>query len=326
MPATIRDISRKANVSAMTVSRVLNPGSNAYVAPETRERILTIARELDYTANHMARALVTGRTRLIALALPRIAGEHNAAIAATISRLAREDGYDIVLQEMNPKLPAGGSQPPVRQYDGALLVEDSAEAADSTEVVGDRHAPLIRIGPADGADITIDLYPAARTAVEHLVQGGRHRIACCMQAAVLEAGIDARLHAFAEVMEEAGRTPEYIAVESATRLAARRAFREYVLRADFPDAVFCESDEIALGIHRGAHIMGLIVPGDLFLTGCDDIEESEYHIPSISTIRWPVEEICRTAWQMLRRRIDDPSAPVEPMRFTAEFVARESSR
>jgi len=103
-----------------------------------------------------------------------------------------------------------------------------------------------------------------------------------------------------------------------TKANARRSLR--CSSGCAPTALGC------IGVQRGLLDLGLRVPEDAAIVGCDGIDETEFHQPALSTIALPQEEMCRLAWQFLRRRIEEPDAPRQAAILKPRLVVRESSR
>jgi LacI family transcriptional regulator len=92
-----------------------------------------------------------------------------------------------------------------------------------------------------------------------------------------------------------------------------------------PEAFFCHNDDIAMGVYRGLVDLGIKIPDDSALVGCDGIEDAEYLETPLSTIVQPIAEMCRHAFQLLERRISDPTSPIQEVHLYPDFVIRQSS-
>ena len=139
-----------------------------------------------------------------------------------------------------------------------------------------------------------------------------------------EMHLDPRLKAYMRLVRDRGIKPEFIYVQQG-RANVRRRISEYIKDNGCMDALFCHNDDYALGAYRGLCDLGIKVPDDVALTGCDGIEDTEYLEVPISTIVQPLNEIFTLAWQMLQDRINDPSLPIRSKTFTPHFAVRQSS-
>lgn len=330
MSVTVKDISRLANVSAMTVSRVLNPRPDFPVAARTQQRVLDAARELGYSPNPVARALVTGRTHLIALWVSQLSSSFYASVVYEIQQLIKVDGYEMLIRETRfaRENESDARRMNEMHVDGVLIYDSPTWVSAYLHSEVSASTPHISAGVAwEGSEqqVTIDLVPAARAAIEHLAGQGCRRIAFCTDAKSLTVPGETRHRIYNDFMRAQEQSPETIALSAETRQAARQEFPGYVRAHGCPDAIFCRNDEVAIGIHRGASDIGLSVPRDLALVGCDGIEEAAYHVPSLTTIRQPIEQACRAAWERLKARIDNPDVRLPPQRLEAAFAVGESS-
>jgi LacI family transcriptional regulator len=161
--------------------------------------------------------------------------------------------------------------------------------------------------------------------MKHLVSAGCRRIvSVCGFYGVTEG--DMRSTAYATVMEGAGLSAEYIVITNRhPREDCRAAVKEYIAEHGCPDAFFCRNDELALSTYKAVREMGFSVPGNVVISGCDGIQETEYVDTPISTIVQPVEEMCTQAWKLLQSRMDNPSLPGRQITLTAALVLREST-
>jgi LacI family transcriptional regulator len=156
----------------------------------------------------------------------------------------------------------------------------------------------------------------------HLIGSGRRRIAHVSN--VLTRGADARHDTYLDSMAEAGLKPEVIGGFE-DRASARKRIREYCLEFGMPDALFCHNDDVAMGVYRGLLDLGARVPDDVALVGCDGIEDGEYLEVPLTTIVQPIEEMCRIAFQLLERRIQDPASQLQQIDLYPQLVVRQSS-
>jgi LacI family transcriptional regulator len=137
--------------------------------------------------------------------------------------------------------------------------------------------------------------------------------------------MDPRVFAYCRAMKDAGRPFEIIAGNPESRSSSRDALKAYIAEHGHPDAIFCFNDEMAVGANRALREIGLRVPDDVLLVGCDGTEEGEYMNPSLSTVVQPIDRICSKAWEVIEKRLNAPDSPRQRVVVNAEFVLRESS-
>jgi LacI family transcriptional regulator len=331
MPTTIRDIARVANVSHTTVSRVLNGQGGSFISEATRQRVLSAVEEMNYRPNRAARALATGRTHTIALWINDLFHPYFAQVMHYAGQQIERQGYDIAIYKTRGRDANGVNHPEQNPahwpVDGVLALDDPGKVerflVESPEA---RRIPLVSMGvyACRGTDhVAVDLYPAAAEAMQHLAASGRRRIAYLTNSKGNEPG-EGRHDAYRDVMRETGREPEILFAQN-DRPTSRQAVKAYVAAHGAPDALFCMCDDMALGAYRGLLDLGLRVPDDVALVGCDGIEDTEYLEVPLSTIDMPLEQMCARAGRFLETRLADPGAPMQSDILKARFVPRESS-
>lgn len=310
MSPKLRDVAAHAGVSVRTVSNVVN--DFRYVAPATRARVQASIDALGYRPNMAARTLRRGRTGLLALVIPEIDSPYFAELAARTVRIAETRGLTVLIDQTD------GDPERERQLlhgrrsqlvDGVLFspwAVSPAELTTRTDTI-----PLVLLGEHDGTagtdHVAIDNVAAAREATEHLLRAGHRRIAALgVQAHISNATARQRLTGYRLALAEAGM-PTTPNLEVPVRRLHRADGHEAMLRLlelpDPPDAVFCFTDELALGALRAAADRGLAVPNDLALVGFDDIEDSRYSVPTLTTVSPDKERIAELALDCLAQQV-----------------------
>ncbi|MEV0096318.1 LacI family DNA-binding transcriptional regulator [Streptomyces sp. NPDC050738] len=333
----LKDVAERAGVSIKTVSNVVR--GEIKVADRTRERVLRAIAELDYQPNASARHLRTGRSGIIALAVPELVSPYFAELAAQVIAAAKKRGCTVLIEDTGGdpaeelRIACGLSDPLI---DGVLL---SPLRLDE-QVLGARkqRVPLVLLGeqsyeiPAD--HVLIDNAAAAREVTEHLLALGRRRLAVIGQPSGLaHATTVQRMHGFLAALHAAGvpHDPRLAPdTREFTRSAGAAAMRTLLALEDPPDAVFCFNDLLAAGALRSAYDQGVRVPQDLAVAGFDDVEESRYGTPSLTTIAPDKRGIAELAVDALMRRIEAGVAGTTPPHARHlvgyELVVRESTR
>lgn len=320
------------------------------IGEETRQRILSTARELGYEPNRAARALVKGRTNVITLALPALSSSFNTRIVRAVEAAARASSYDLMVTGINdpgytakqqgedrhgPTISASDTARPLDNLnitpwptDGMLLIE-----AQFLEPQPWHRGTIFRAftggtfrRAASHDHIVISLHTGAREAMELLTARAR-RVA--FLGGVVSCPGEARIKVYREVIQATGRIPEVIAcslgqgVES--RAATVETLKRYAQIHGMPDALYCSNDEVALGAYRVIRQMGLRPGEDVLVTGCDGGPESQDAYPELTTIHQPVEEVCARLWGMLIERIEKPELESRQGVYEARLIRRGSS-
>jgi DNA-binding LacI/PurR family transcriptional regulator len=328
----LRDVAAHAGVSIRTVSNVVNDFQ--YVAPATRARVQASIDALGYRPNVAARNLRRGRTGLLALVVPEIDSPYFSDLAARTVRIAEEDGWTVLIDQTDGdaarerRLLHGERS---QLVDGVIFSPWSTAAE---ELATRRDAtPFVLLGEHAGAPpvdhVVIDNVAAAREAVAHLLAGGRRDIAAIgIEASVANETARQRQLGFRGALAAAGlpwRADREAAVTSLHRAEGHRAMSGLLAAGGRPDAVFCFSDELALGALRALADAGLRVPDDVALVGFDDIEDGRYAVPTLTTIAPDKDRIAQLALQVLRDRLAGDDRPARVITAPHRLVVRESS-
>jgi LacI family transcriptional regulator len=326
----IEDVARKANVSAATVSRVLNHPE--IVRPELREKVMRHITTLSYTPDSAARALKSGRMRTIGAIVPTLGlGIFAEGVEALQNRLS-ESGYTLFiansqydqrreLQEMQSLIERG--------IDGVVLVGGS-HGRELRAIVEQAGVPVITTYVSKAAGgipaIGIDNERATRELVEYLLGLGHVRFGAIANIPPSNDRSRARLEGIQRALAKANIRikPTQIIRADHSLAQGRSAFRQ--LLTDHPDttAVVCTTDTLAIGAMAEARKMGLNVPRALSITGFDDVELSAQVDPPLTTINIPAAEIGRGAADYLINAIAGRSVPTSVL-LPYRLVMRSST-
>lgn len=331
VPASLRDVAARAGVSIKTVSNVVN-GAGRVGAP-TRRRVERAIAELDYRPNLSARSLRGGRSGVIALAVPEIANPYFAELAELVIAEAKRHDWTVLIDQTNASL---DNERLVLQgirrhlIDGLLFIPHRLTSEDFA-ARSDRH-PMVLLGErvTKIADrVAIDSHAAGRVATEHLLGLGRRRIALIGAEEGDRAVSRERFHGYRDALTDAGvRFSKRLVLPIQPWRQERGAEAAVQLLAlnQPPDAVFCSNDLLAHGVLRLLHTRGVRVPDDVAVVGIDDIAESRFSTPTLSTIAPDKKQIAETAVGMLAENLQ-ASARRPPVEVIAGFrlVAREST-
>ncbi|KQQ09922.1 LacI family DNA-binding transcriptional regulator [Rathayibacter sp. Leaf296] len=333
MAVTLHDVARASGVSIKTVSNVIN--DYPHIRPATREKVEAAIAELGYSPNLSARSLRRGRTGVIGLALPELSLAYFAELADSVMRAADRRGLTVLIEQTgaDPARERSVLTSPRRQLtDGLLFSPLGIDMADEPALAVDY--PLVLLGErifTERVDhVTMQNVEAARAATAHLLESGRRRIVALGAHAGEEVGSAVlRTRGYQEALEAAGVPYDERLIgysgpwHRANGAVAMRGIIESGV--DF-DAVFAFNDTLALGAIRTLQDAGRHVPGDVVVIGFDDIDESRYSVPSLSSIDPGREEIAQTAVDLLKARIDGTETGPHRLRTAAfSVVARESS-
>ncbi|MBO0985246.1 LacI family DNA-binding transcriptional regulator [Rathayibacter sp. SD072] len=333
MAVTLHDVARASGVSIKTVSNVIN--DYPHIRPATRERVEAAIAELGYSPNLSARSLRRGRTGVIGLALPELSLAYFAELADSVMRAADRRGLTVLIEQTggDPARERSVLSSPRRQLtDGLLFSPLGIDMSDEPALAVDY--PLVLLGErifTERVDhVTMQNVEAARAATAHLLESGRRRIVALGAHADEEVGSAVlRTRGYREALEAAGVPYDEDLIGYSGpwhRLNGAVAMRGIIESGVDFDAVFAFNDTLALGAVRTLQDAGRHVPDDVAVIGFDDIDESRYSVPSLSSIDPGREEIAQTAVDVLKARIDGTDTDAHRLRTAAfSVVPRESS-
>lgn len=328
---TLEDVAAEAGVSKSSVSNVIN--NHPHVRELVRQRVTAAIEKLEYRPQAIGKNLVSGRTGLVALAIPNFAQPYFAEIARAAVGVADQVGMRVVVQQTDNVLE--------REREAAdawnLGVADGLIFSPSVitdEEIEERRAgmPLVLLGERSKLDtvdrVGIDSVAIAHLATSHLIETGRSRLVMLGDKTFGDPFVVSEREAgFHAALAEAGLT-EVRPVGSVvdwTRGDGARAMDELISSgADF-DAVFCANDLLALGALRSLRRHGLRVPEDVAIIGIDDIEEARFASPSLSSVFIDRAWMAAKAIELLRARLEGPEAPPQHLMVPFRLMVRESS-
>lgn len=329
---TITDVARAAGVSKGAVSFAFNnrPG----LAPETRERILTTAREMGWTPSSRARALSVSRALAVGLVIARPPETLRAdpffpSFIAGVESVLAESGYALLLQIV-PEDDAGHASyrrlADQGRVDGVLLTDlhvDDPRPALLAEV----GLPAVIVGPDLGEAfwpaVGVDDGPGIAAVVEHLVALGHTRIAHVGGPDVMVHGRSRRL-AWLATLEAAGIAPGPFVEADFSAEAGAAATRRLLDLAEPPTAVVYANDLMAMAGLAVAGSRGIDVPGQLSIAGFDDTELAAHLQPPLTTVTSDVTSWGRAAANRLLELIDERD-PAEVSLCPPQLVVRGST-
>ncbi len=327
---TIKDVARRANVSVATVSRALNGHVN--VAHAVRQRVLSIADELRYSPHHAARSLSSRRTHTIGVVLPDLYGEFFSELMRGIDQVARERGLHLLVSSYHghPEEQGAALRAMRGRVDGLLVMSPYVSNADKLSEYLSPALPAVLINthlPTDDGlrGLSIDNYDGARRMMQHLLDGGRRRIAFI---AGPENNFDAheRLRGYRDALAEAlPKAKAWVLPGDFDEASGHRAGQVLLASERRPDAVFAANDMMALGCLFAFNQGGLRVPEDIALAGFDDIPLARYVHPALTTMRVDITELGGQALRTLLDRTDDGMPVPSPPPFAPELIVRGST-
>lgn len=326
---TINDVARVAGVSKKTVSRVIN--RSPLLGDDTRSRVETVIRDLGYVPNPQARALALRRNFLIGL----VHDNPNAQTVMNVQQGILEALHDTEFEMVVRPVDRGSATMLAdlrhflerqRPY-GVLLMPPVSEndlVARACAEIGCRY---VRMGSAmlDAAEhmVASNDREAVRGAVDHLIAQGHRRI-----------GLVAGPHGFRSARERRAGFEDALAGAAIALPRSLIADGNYTFESGLvaaerlldlvprPTAIFSSNDEMAAGVVHAARMRGLDVPRDLSIVGFDDTPIAAHVWPPLTTVRWPIASMARSA--ALKLIAEDDPVVEEPSLFLSTLIRRAS--
>lgn len=332
-PVSVRDVAALAGVSPGTVSNALNHPER--LTDETRVRVQAAIDRLGFVRNHAARQLRVGRSRMVGLIVLDMSNPFFTDVAR---------GADLACAEFGTAVLVGNSDQEVERESryldafeeqrvrGVLLspLNDDLSRVDRLIAQGmpvvlvDRAAPVGSLIPSVSADDEFGGWLAAR----HHIESGRRRLAFVGNSNPLLHQTRDRLAGVRRAVADAVDVSMETIVPPDASLAAGRAVARTLLARpphQRPDAIVCPTDVIAMGVLHALLIGGVDVPGQIAITGYDDIETAETAAIPLTTVRQPARDMGATAVRLLEGVLNGTAPDDRRVVFHPELVVRESS-
>jgi DNA-binding LacI/PurR family transcriptional regulator len=309
----IREVASRAGVSVATVSRTIN--GVRPVSPEIAARVWQAIAEVGYVPNTQARALVSGRSRILGLIVSDITNPFFPELIHGFEQFAVKAGFEVLLGSTNydPGLMASVVRRMIeRKVEGVAVMTSEMEPS-LLEQLRDRRVPLVFMDVAPIAprvsNISVDYAGGVTQAVQHLRSLGHEHLAFIGGPLQLKSA-RLRRDAFLQCLAEStGSAAPPLVLEGDHKLeGGERAVRELLRAAPRPTAVLCSNDLTAIGVLRGLDAEGLRAPRDMSVVGFDDINMARFTLPPLTTVRLSRAELAGLVFEALSRDLENPDA------------------
>ncbi|MFQ6092632.1 MAG: LacI family DNA-binding transcriptional regulator [bacterium] len=333
MSVTIYDVARKAGVGIGTVSRAVNDSGS--ISPETKEKILAVARELEYRPHASARGLARRKTNTIGIIVPFFTGYFFVELLRGVQQEISRHQYDLILysvDETNKKETFLERALEERRVDGVLLISLEITDRDAKKFIRSR-LPIVLVDSyhPDLDSITVENREGAYTATQHLIRLGHTKIGM-IDGHLKSSPARVRLEGYKGALRDHNIdfNGDYLVIsdfvtgedgfnQEAGYQAMKRLLR---LGESRPTAVFVSSDIQAAGAMKAIRENGLNIPEDVAMVGFDDIELAQY--VGLTTMRQPMFEMGKLAVDRLVERISGERSNGFKKVFYTDLIVRES--
>ena len=333
---TAQDVAKAAGVSPTTVSFVLNNIEGMRISRETRDRVLEVAKSLNYHPDSSAQKMARGKTSVIGLVLRQNPEKAYADlfiqdVMQGISNVIRENGYQLLFIPLPPedKESNYGKLINERHVDGLIVSGPTDQDYELVDVFKEG-AKIVLMGKIRGSNIPfidIDNIKSAEIATAHLVSLGHTDIAMITNASMNYDSSKDRYEGFGNVLKKnkIALREEWVLLGDRTPESGYDAMQQLLSQKQLPSAVFIASDTVALGAMNACYEKNIKVPDDLAIVGFDDIALSRYVIPPLTTVHLPAYSLGLGAATMLIQQLNDEFIESNEIILQTKLVIRESS-
>lgn len=305
----LKDVAQQLGLAPSTVSRALNHPE--MVAAETRIRVLQAVQKAGYQPDRIARSLRVRHTFTIGLIVSDILNPFHAELARTVEQAARQRGYTVIFGNSNEEEEQERNylESFVSSRVAGIILAPSGKSSETLQRVINQGIPVVqvdRLAPGLETDaVLLDNQKGAALAVKHLFDLGHRRIGMIAGPQHLTSGKE-RLEGYRSTLLACGLAynPELVYVADFREGGGYEGTRALLSLPDPPTALLVANSEMAAGAVRALQEANLVIGKDISLVTFDDTRWARYMLPPLTVVAQPVEEIGRTAVDVLFRRLE----------------------
>ncbi|MBM7704613.1 LacI family DNA-binding transcriptional regulator [Metabacillus iocasae] len=304
MSVTIKDVAKQANVSVATVSRILNnlPG----YSEETKQKVVKVIDELGYQPNAIARGLISKKTNTMGVLLPKVSDLFASEILAGIEDVAHEFDHSVIIC----KTDKDGTRTMKylqtlreKQVDGIIIVSEYI-TKEYYDMLTRMNIPVVLVATQSNYDIPcikVDDFKASYEAVTYLLDKGHIHIGMISGTRSDKMTTTPRVHGYRQALIDSGLpfTENAVAYGDFGFQSGIECMQQLLSHQKHLTAVFCASDEMAIGALSYLYKQGIKVPEQISLLGYDNTATAQKAIPPLTTIEQPLYKMGRRAFEVL---------------------------
>jgi DNA-binding LacI/PurR family transcriptional regulator len=327
----IRGVAARARVSIATVSRAMN--HVATVDPILAERVWKAAAELNYFPNTEARALASGKSKLLGLIVSEITNPFFPELIQEFEQVAVERGYEILIGSTNyetKRMELCARRMLERKVDGVAIMTFGIEEFLLDRFAADR-IPVVFIDPAPSRPLSsflaVDYRAGIYEGVQHLAVLGHRNIGFISGPLRLRSS-EARKVAFLDCLRSTGikANPSWLIEGTHTLDGGRDAMQKILALKQWPTAIMCSNDMTAIGVQHALFEANLKVPEDFSLIGFDDIRLAEYTIPPLTTVRMSCKDLAlKAVGNLLSNLQSSTTRPETEAKINTRLIVRQTT-
>ncbi|MCB2289266.1 LacI family transcriptional regulator [Clostridium sp. CS001] len=332
MAASIKDVAKEAGVSIATVSRVLNDID--VVNEDTKQKVKDAIKKLAYRPNIVARSLKTQKSSTIGIIIPDISNQFYPEIVRGCEDVANIYNYNIML--CNADLDVEKEMEALRilkekMIDGVICMSNSI-GENIVDLIHELEMPTVLVETTDAngifPSVTIDNVMAATDAVKYLINNGNKKIAYVGTSIEKGNALSKRYEGYKKGLEEMGikLNEDLVYFGGVKARDGYEGINAILGKSADVNAVFCASDEIAMGVINALRDKSIRVPEDIDVMGFDDIYSASIFYPKLTTVAQPMYDMGSVSMRMLIKSIN--SLPVDEKHFVLPYkiVERDSCK
>ncbi|MGG1633732.1 LacI family DNA-binding transcriptional regulator [Paenibacillus sp. NRS-1760] len=329
---TIKDVAKRAKVSIATVSNVLN--GTGRVAPNTVQSVQAAIAEMNFTPSMSARNLKDKKSSLIAVIVPFLEkgrlhdNPFYWQLVTGIEEGARNEKLHVLLVGVEPDETFSFVRE--RHLDGLIII-GVFEGSPIYERILELNVPCVFMDSYLKNDelyqVGLDDELGGYIGTKHLLSLGHQNIAL-LTGTLLEEGVNHRRWlGYKRALEEAGMTcqSDYVFEVPTSSIGGYRTASQIASRGQELTAVFALSDVLAIGLIKGLHDLGIVVPRDVSVMGFDDNQNSHYMVPGLTTVHQDIVLKGQTAVKLLTAQMDKDAAVDRKVVIGVELTIRQST-
>ena len=328
---TSADVALLAGVSRSTVSRTFTPGTS--VDSATRARVVEAAKDLGYAPHQAARSLISGRSDTIGLVMASFSNPfYHLILDGFLQHFQSQDLRVMCHSAETLDGVEAGIRAMLRHNVDAMIVAASGLSSEALNDCRRAGVPVIlfnrSVSSGNVPTVQTDNIKGGQVMAEFLVRGGHKSLAYVNGLERSSTNRD-RFTGFEKTLRQLGATPAIQEYGDFTYEGGREAVKRLMLSSAPPDAIFCANDIMAFGVLDGLrHDLGLSTPGDVSVTGFDDVPMASWPSFGLTTIRQRRNQMIASAIELLDGLLADADADAEPRTILVEgrLILRESAR
>lgn len=327
----IKRLAEKLNLSTSTVSRAFR--GNSDINPETKARILSMAKEFNYQPNHYASNLREKKSKTIAIIVPELANNFFSQAIHGIERVARDKGYHTLIYVTDDEY-----QKEVafidKLYNGrvdGIIMSASGEANDHQYLnrLGNKHIPLVFFDRVyddiNVPKVTTDDYESSFAATRHLIEVGCKKIAFLVVNKSLSIG-NVRMQGYHDALKDAGIPYNtHLVIDCSNDYDENFDILSKALNEQHPDGILASVERLAISSYYVCHNLGIRIPDDIKIVSFSSLEIASLLNPALSTITQPAFDLGTNAAALLFRALESDTPVTDHLVLSSKLIPRTSS-